>query len=458
MTSTEEIIKKLGISNHTEWNKWRHENNYPEIDLTDRKFNGKDFSSFNFHKLNLKNVQFINCELSFLIISNSFLENVLIQNSSIDKCSFTRIEAYSLNLKDSKAISVNFTHSKFTKCEFFTNEITELNFKNSEFINIDLSHKKATKISFSGIKIDFQTRAYAKKNPNITIGLNGIYNRTNNSASLQNEKPKGDEMLGGDEEVILASLKKSKLSFSTSLSATLIAFTLKFVGVNSFAYVGLKINPDTFAFLALPIIFFSLYKSNVILNDVIQSMKYIQTQKGATKIGRFPWLISRFWGIDLKQKIESFFIRIVYCLHPLLLLPLMAKWVTILDMQNIIYGLSIPENLCELYSKNAFYFIITLWILFGLTIYLSIKLFIKSQQMQKPILFDIQNPTPSETDSYRIAKSLEEIKKTISEFFGIEGIFPTDRWNLRDYLRNIKSISENELEEIKKKKKDESGT
>ena len=72
--------------------------------------------------------------------------------------------------------------------------------------------------------------------------------------------------------------------------------------------------------------------------------------------------------------------------------------------------------------------------------------------MQKPLLFDIQNPSPNESDETKIAKNLEEIKKIFTDFLGNNFTY-IDWMSLRDYLRNKKSISQFELEEIEKKKK-----
>lgn len=445
------ILDKLKLENR-EWAKWREDNKNEEITICNIKFENQNFQSFQFQNIIFENVKFIDCKINSCVFSKVKLEKVLFKNSDLDKTTFNEINAFELNLNNSIGSSFNLTNSKIDSSKLFDNQIKHKNFAGSEFINIDLSNPKSTDISFSRIKIDSKSLQLAKKNRNITIGLNGIYNRLNNSASLRTEKPKGDEMLGGNEDVILSSLNKSKRAFTTSVSATIIAFTLKFIGVNSFAYVGLQFNPDAFLILAIPVIFFSLYKSNVLLKDVVANAKYIQSQIGAVKVGRFPWLVSRFWGISKAQKIESYLVRILYCLHPLLLIPIMKSYLSLDMVNNTICDLSISENLSNWYLKNSFYFLIPLWSLYISAIYLSIKLFLSSQKMQKPLLFDLQNPAPNTDEMHKIANSIEEIKSVISGFFGNNNFSTFDWYDLKTYLKNKKEISEIELRELKNKR------
>lgn len=450
METEEIILDKLKLENR-EWSKWRADNNNEEITICNIQFENQNFQSFHFQNIIFENVDFINCKINSCTFSKVNLNKVSFKNSDLDKTTFNAIKAFDFNLDNSIGSSINLTNSKFDSSKLFDNQIKRKNFAGSEFINIDLSNTKSTEISFSGIKIDSKSLQFAKKNRNITIGLNGIYNRLNNSASLRSEKPKGDEMLGGNEDVILSSLNKSKRAFATSVSATLITFTLKFIGVNSFAYIGLQFNPDAFVILAIPLIFFSLYKCSVLLQDVVVSTKYIQSQNGAVKIGRFPWLISRFWGISKSQKIESFIVRIIYCLHPLLLIPIMKNYLSLEIAKNTICGLNISENLSNWYIKNTIYFLIPLWIFFISAIYLSIRLFLSSQKMQKPLLFDLQNPSPNTDDIHKIANSIEEIKSTITGFFGNNNFSTFDWYDLKSHLKNKKEISEIELRELRNK-------
>lgn len=449
MKTEEIILNKLNLENR-EWAEWRSGNYNEEITICNIKFENRNFQSFEFQNIIFENVDFINCKINLCTFSKVNLNKVSIINSNLDKTTFNSINAFDFNLDNSIGDKVNFIYSKFDSSKLFDNEIKQKNFEGSEFINIDLSNKRSTEISFSRIKIDSKTLQFAKKNRNITIGLNGIYNRINNSASLRSEKPKGDEMLGGNEDVILSSLNKSKSAFTTSVSATLIAFTLKFIGVNSFAYVGLQFNHEAFFILAIPVIFFSLYKSSVLLKDVVVSTKYIQSQNGAVKIGKYPWLISRFWGISKPQRIESYIVRIIYCLHPLLLIPIMKNYVSVETAKNTISELNISDNICSWYVKNIYCFLTPLWIFFIAAIYLSIRLFLSSQKMQKPLLFDLQNPAPNTDNINKIANSIEEIKSSIIGFFGYNNFSHLDWVELKSHLKNKKEISEIELRELKK--------
>lgn len=454
MKTTNEILEKFNLS-HQDWNKWRNENQNVEIELADVTLDNKKLNSFDFKKVNFKNVKFKNCDLGSTIFQELTMENVQIKDSNLEKSTFNKIKAKALDLDGSNATIINFTNSLFESCQLFANEIHTKNFHGSTFLNIDLSHKKATSISFSRLIIDKPTRLSAERNPKITIGLNGIYNKQNNSASLRNLVAQGDQMLGGNEDIILTSLNKSKAAFSTSTSAALIAFTLKYIGINSFAFVGLNINPNTFSLIALPIIFFSLYKSNLLLNDVINNVKYVQTQTGAMKIGRFPWLISRFWGLTKKERIESFFFRLLFCLHPILLFPIMGGWFTLKGVEDSIKELRITEDLCQLYVQNSLSILILLWSLFMFSIFFSFKLFLKSQKMQKPLLFDLQNPIPNNSDVFKIATNIENLKTIFSKFIGNHNAgmgSPIDWWSLNQYLRNESQKSEIELRELRKKR------
>ena len=76
----------------------------------------------------------------------------------------------------------------------------------------------------------------------------------------------------------------------------------------------------------------------------------------------------------------------------------------------------------------------------------------KSQRMQKPLLFDLQNPAPKTDDIHKIGRSIEQIKSVINDFFGSHNFSTIDWHDLKKYLKTKKEISEIELKKLKNDK------
>lgn len=447
--SEEELLEKLDEGREI-WTKWRQSTNNEKLYCTDANILGKDLGGFSINNVSFKDCAFVECNLKATSFSHSNYENVTFKGCEFGNSRFLFIIGKNISLDSAKGAKVEFIKSTIQESSLFDNDISNKMFSDVDFVNMDMSSEKSLNVSFSGIKVDDNTRNSAKKNSKITIGLNGIYNQKNNSASLVLETPAGDRMTGGDEDIILNSLTKSKKAFVTSVSATLITFTINFVGINSFAFLGIKINPKAFCLLAIPIIIFSLYKSNVLLRDVTNNIKYISSQTGAMKIGKFPWLLSRYGGSNFWNKLESFLFRLVYCFHPLFILPVLISFLFKSTFENSIPYLNISERLCDIYTANSNIIIALIWILYGWTLYFCLMIMIKSQKLQKPLLFDIANPTERSSPESEVAESLQKIEKLLSDFIGPMSFSGLDWRELQLYIKTKLELAKKELEEKNK--------
>lgn len=423
------------------WRKWRDNSQNETLICDNSVISSMDLDQFQFYNIQFKNTKFIDCSLQNTRFDDCELDNCAFNNCDFQNVVFNNLNAKKISLCTSKGNGLKFTNSILEDCTLFESEIKPIEFIQSSFLNIDMSRKNSLLISFSSIQVDNKTIRKARKNPKITVGLNGIYNQVNNSASLISESPKGDEMTGGKEEVILNSLIKAKRAFVMSVSITLIIMAIKFIGINSFAYVGLKINPKTFSLYALPIIFFSLYKCNVLLGDVVTNVKYINTQSGAMTIGKYPWLLSRFSGNKVCQKAESLIIRILYCAHPLLFLSILIPLSNQQTFKETILNLEIAESIRNSYINGFPFFITILWILLFSIVLLTVKVFYKSQKLQKPLLFDLENPIKHVNDLNKISISLNHILNYILQIN-----FKERDWEkLKNYITKKSELVEKEL-------------
>ena len=362
-----------------------------------------------------RNATFINCTFRNFRFNNSEFINVKFIECIIeDNITFYECDIICSNLAREYKGNINFLSCKINNSDIFPHEYNKIkrNFYLCSFIDMKMSIHEATNISFSEIEVDSQTIKNSSKNKNITVGLNGIYNRKNGTASLKLEKPKGDEMRSGDEEVILKNLTKAKLSFNTSYSIVLIIISIYFLGINSFSYIGLKLDADKLLLISLPIITFSMYKTFLYFKDASLSIKYINTQPAAVKVGRFPWMLSRFWGED--SKVSSYIVRFLISFHQLLLLfILFPNYLNNQQLKTTIYNLEIKDSLCVFYIDNVNVIFIIVWSIYLTTLYFSFKLFKFSNYMQKPLLFDISNKTDESSDLSKIEKHIGEIKRHI---------------------------------------------
>src|SRR5690554_330395 len=441
----EELIFELN-KGEVSWNKWRHTSKNKQLICENALISGLSLGGYQFVNILFKSTTFQECQFQYKTFYECHFENSNFYNCEFREVRFNNIKANNLKLSHSKGQGLSFNNSVLESSDLFDHKIEQLEFIQSDFLDIDLSKENALSISISNIKVDKKTIKHAKKNPKITIGLNGIYNQINNSASLITETPKGDEMTGGKEEVILKSLIKAKKAFALSVSLTLITMAIKFIGLNSFTYLGIRINPNTFALYSLPIILFSLYKSNILLKDVVINVKYIKTQTGAMTIGRYPWLLSRFNGNKSFQKIESIVFRVLYCAHPLLLLSIINPLSNQVFFEESVANLDIAESLCDLYIDNFPIAIFVLWFLFSSIIYLSIRAFCKSQKLQKPLLFDLVNPIRNPNELNDISVSLNNILKYLLEI----NFRKVDWDNLKNYLLKKSELVNQELRKNRK--------
>ncbi|MFN6074389.1 MAG: pentapeptide repeat-containing protein [Fluviicola sp.] len=394
----EKVVFKDCIFQDIEFNRYSSTSNYEVL-----------FDQVNFENVKFNNVKFFNINFN-----NSIFKNVEFSNVKVDKVVFNKVR-----LNNGCKGKINLYESSFIDCELF-NEKLDYSFQSlCYFTKINLNNKLAKNLKLTNLQFDELTNVYAKKNKDLIVGLNGVYNLFNNTASINKVIVKGDSMLGGDTDVILNSLTKAKRAFTISSTVVLLSISLFLFGFSSFSILGLNFNPEIFKIIVFPISLISLYKCNVLLEDLSLNIKYVNNQNGAMKIGRFPWMLTRFWGNNKLKKCESFFVRFLYCFQTLLLLPSLINFFSVKEYNNLIFGLNISDEKCTYYLNQHIVFLVIIISLYLVIFILSVRIFIKSQKLQKPLVFD-KTPTNTinftEKQLFELNESLKSIKNEIVDF------------------------------------------
>jgi hypothetical protein len=165
---------------------------------------------------------------------------------------------------------------------------------------------------------------------------------------------------------------------------------------------GIKITPDRFGLLAMPISIGLLIIVNSFLSDALKGARYIQTRQSAMSVGNFPWALSRYAGAGYLNKILSFFIRFILSFHPLVYIYFLEKWKTFSLISQ---------------TKSIS---ITIFIIFSLlTVFVVLWTFLLSQRFQKPILFDRRTEEDRKDNIEELKLAVKEQTNIIKVMFDI---------------------------------------
>lgn len=271
---------------------------------------------------------------------------------------------------------VNFTKANLTKAELWKTILIRTIFYRAELIGTDF-----TEADLHGAAIDEFTRF-----SNIIgcqVGVNGFRCKETESAALMTIFPTGDSMQGSNPDAVIESLKRARRLHGTSLTFAGVVLLIFLLGITEpieLSNPKVNIPPNRFGLLTIFISIGILSLVNTFMKDALVGIRYLTDRKSVMAVGNFPWVLGKFAGNTIIDKIESFVIRFILAFHPLVYLCNWGKWEDL-----TVYGFT--TSMIVLFIFSAWTFII-------------------SQRFQKPILFD------KKTEEKNIG-SLEKLVKVV---------------------------------------------
>jgi uncharacterized protein YjbI with pentapeptide repeats len=393
----EEILKDGAEA----WKKWRDKNlnvmpQLSEADLVGWNLKGANLHGADLRGADLSNAILIDADLVHANLMGARLSGANLSGAKfgsatvmqarfshaiLDGANFRDVNAHQASFRDTSLISTDFSRAnlsdtEFTNVDFSTVELSEANITG---MNIKGSHN----INLSGTivyNLDFELDGCQK-------GLNGFYNKDNDSAALMHIIPPGNSMQGSNSEVIIESLKRARKLHGFSLTLAGIALFIYILKLPSIKFPNqdFEVSPDQYWILAMPICIGLLFLVATFLNDAFNGIKYLFDRKSAMQVGFFPWVLSKYSGEGRFSKIQSISGRLILSFHPLLYLTLWGNWGN---------------------------FPLWLYLIFMVVIMaLSYMIFRISQNFQKPILFDSESERQRQSDIEKLINAAEGIKE-----------------------------------------------
>lgn len=381
-----------------------------QLSIINLELSNRNLTDIDFSKLQFVNATFTEC--TFEGANFRFIK--LTDHCEFHRCLFKNIDAFSAIIKDTtftecRLENIGFSKSDFQRVKLFDPELgntitasTLDRFRNCNLVEMPSPLGEAIKLDFNLLTIDQSTRASWGKNSSIVKGINGLYNRKNNSSALIEEPPTGDSMLSGDGDMILTSLTKAKKAFNTALVFSLVIVAVKCLGITQVSHQGLSITASMIYFAMPPLILVWMYLCNTYLRDAIANYPYISTQPDAAKVGRFPWVITRYWKASSSSpqqgrlgRVESRIIRFLFSFHTLSILCLYAEFSDKEAFESIIGGLEVDERITALYISNHLFASLLYFAVLLLSVWQSWRLLRRSSEFQLPVLFRTNAPEPS---------------------------------------------------------------
>jgi len=199
-------------------------------------------------------------------------------------------------------------------------------------------------------------------------------------------------MKGANAGAVVESLKQARSLhvFSMTLAALVSYIAVLQPKEIKLPLIDEKILTGQFALFAMPFSIGFLVLTASFMSDALKGARYLHSRDDAMKVGQFPWALSRFSGKDWPSKLLSFLTRFVMAFHPL------------------VYLFFLFGNRWQ-YSRWVF-------IAFGaILLFLSDWVFSISQGFHRPILFDRKTEEERQSDLAKLAKSVDEQTKAVTE-------------------------------------------
>jgi hypothetical protein len=345
-----------------------------KVNISVAELSSAHLSGANFSGANLSAAKLSKADLREANLSEANLSSAELSKADLSGANLSAAELTLANLREANLSSANLREANLTWADLSEANLSAVNLSKADLSWANLRDANLSSAKLSGAAVDEFTLFKTKRIKGGQIGVNGIWAEYSDSAALMTLTPPGNSMQGPNLDAVIESLKRSRRLHGYSLALVGIVLLIATLNLSEIEFPwtkGIKITPDRFGLLAMPISIGLLIIVNSFLSDALNGARYIQTRQSAMSVGNFPWALSRYAGAGYLNKILSFFIRFILSFHPLVYIYFLEKWKTFSLISQ---------------TKSIS---ITIFIIFSLlTVFVVLWTFLLSQRFQKPILFD----------------------------------------------------------------------
>jgi len=423
------------------WNEWRE--NDPEIGTGRSR---ADFSDADLSDADLSWADLSWAELGQANLSGADLGQANLSGADLSDADLSRANLSDANLGGAYLGDTDFSDADLSDADFSRASLSRANLSRADLSRADLSRANLSDADLSGAIIDEHTTYY--KIIGCKKGVNGIWSEGTDSAALMQLTPPGNSMQGPNPEAVIENLKRSRRLHGFSLSLVGIVLLIQVLGLKEVEFLwlkGLKLSPERFAWLALPISIGLLSLVNTFMTSALTGAQYINDRLSATSVGNFPWALSRYAGGIKKRKFpwalsryaggikkrkavlsmvsffliksQSFITRFIMSFHPLAYIYFF--WNQPLGTPSELFNPG--KSPAMVFSPLIFYS------LAGLAIIFSAWTFYLSHRFQRPILFDRQTEEMRRDNLTILSDSVKEQTKAVTELVEILKPKPADQ-------------------------------
>jgi uncharacterized protein YjbI with pentapeptide repeats len=412
------------------WNNWRKD--FPDISL--------DFKAADLRAAKLKRVELISANLSEARLMGAYLEGANLNYANLSKAdlrmsylrgaklkeadlSDAKLNESNLrgvNLRRANLSRVFLSHADLSKADLSGANLTganlqaanlsdadleEVDLRGADLIGSNLKRANLLGTNLSRAVVDEKTLKTITNNKGVQIGVNGIWSEITDTAALMTLTPQGNSMEGPNPESVIESLKRARRLHGFSLSLVGIVLLIATLSLSKipFPYAeGVRVAPEQFCKLAMPMSIALIFLSNIYLSDALKGARYLNDRRSAMSVGKFPWVLSKFssrehpsgflgWIKLAIMQSQSTIPRFAMSFHGIIYIYYVELW-----------GAS--TNIKYFYLLSAIIMLVSMWT------------FVISDRFQKPILFDWQTEKELKDDLAEIADSIKLQTHTISKF------------------------------------------
>ena len=447
------------------WNFWRTKNPLcnPEInniDLSGKALIGINFSNCFFNNTDLSRANLTSSDFSGAkFISDNKINSACFKNAKLKGIDFSQMklgsaeylinnqlkrictvfigaDLFDANFRGAELIDANFCKADLQNAKLNNSILSGVIFEDAKMYDAEIDGAVMDNVKLSGCTISMKTLKF-NKITGCSKGINGIFCEQTNSAALAIEVPLGNSMEGASSESVIDLLKQSRKTLTSSILISVLGIRVVTLNINEIKvpyFSDIKASPIQFESIGIFISACLLYLSESFLNSAINLTRYIHDREGAIKIAHFPWVLSKFEKTFFRR-ILSFIVRILLCFHPIAYIAMhffengkcyiqrfplaLSTTVSGLTYNYFIYFIDIDLTNNHSINNNSSFIqkliemtstIPTIIIIFYIVIFLfGTRIFILSQNFQKPILFDSQTENMKISDLGAIAEELSKI-------------------------------------------------
>jgi len=356
--------------------------NFCRANLSGTHLDGSNLMGTDLSKSNLTKAKVKNADLSKAILIEADLREANLEGTILDDSNLSGATLIGANLMHASLKGTNLT------CALFDIH-SNINLKNSI---VDMTSDSRLKIHREGI----------------VIGINGLLNSKNKTVCLTDQILTGDSMEGNDPDTIINSLKRARYFINFSIGIVgflgLIYSSVLFAPVEGsevIKFYGVAISLKGLNLISTFLIIGAMTLCISFTSDALMGVRYVTSHADAMRIGKFPWIVSRYTNEYVKT---NFVIRLLVIFHPCAMFLI-----------TLIYYLKISIDDLRF---SLVYFVVFL-VLTAMSVLLSARLFVVSRKFQKPILFDFIGERNRESDLQKQTRAIERQTEAIKQVIKI---------------------------------------